>query len=446
MKKWLNMSASDIGRGIAKLDIDPVELTENYLNAIDNHESGYQVYARVTAERAIEEAKAAQQRARSGNRLSLLDGVPISWKDLFDTAAVGTESGSALLSGRVPNDDAIVLKNATQLGLICLGKTHMTELAFSGLGLNPVTATPPNKNDDALVPGGSSSGAALSVSFNLAAAAIGSDTGGSVRIPAAWNDLVGLKTTSGRLSLEGVVPLCLQFDTIGPLCRTVEDAGNLFAILEGRMPRSAHTETLKGLRFAALQTVVLDGIQDSPLEAYENALELIQLAGANIEPLDIIEIAEATALSSVLYSTEAYGLWRNLIEASPEKMFSKILERFRAGKLVSGPDYVDAWSQLNAIRLIWNNACAAYDAVLLPTSPILPPNKQRLCHDNTYYINQNLLALRNTRVANLMNTCALTLPTDVPSCGIMLIGKPNMEELLLRHGRAVESILTKMPQ
>ena len=162
-----------------------------------------------------------------------LDGVPISWKDIFDTAGVKTEAGTALLRGRVPDSDARVLKNATAAGLICLGKTHMSEFAFSGLGYNPVTATPPSVNDKDATAGGSSSGAATSVAFGLAAAGIGSDTGGSVRIPAAWNDLVGLKTTSGRLPLEGVVPLCARFDTVGPLCRTIEDAALFLAVLEG---------------------------------------------------------------------------------------------------------------------------------------------------------------------------------------------------------------------
>ena len=146
----------------------------------------------------------------------MLDGVPISWKDLFDSAGVGTESGSDLLLGRVPDRDALVLRNATAMGTVCLGKTHMSELAFSGLGLNPVKETPPCVNDAEAVPGGSSSGAATSVAFGLAACGIGSDTGGSVRIPSAWNDLVGLKTTSGRVSLEGVVPLCLKFLALRP--------------------------------------------------------------------------------------------------------------------------------------------------------------------------------------------------------------------------------------
>ncbi len=233
MQEWLQMTASDLGRGIGAGTIDPVALTETYLDAIMAHDLCDRIYARTTRDRAVSEAQAAAARAKTGQRLSLLDGVPISWKDLFDTAGAGTEAGSKLLKGRVPDQDAVVLANATAMGLVCLGKTHMSELAFSGLGYNPSTATPPCVNDAAAVPGGSSSGAAASVAFDLAAAGIGSDTGGSVRIPAAWNDLVGLKTTAGRLTLEGVVPLALKFDTIGPMTRSVEDAAQLLA-LDGR--------------------------------------------------------------------------------------------------------------------------------------------------------------------------------------------------------------------
>ena len=200
MHEWLHMSASELGRGIAVGAIDPVALAQTFLDAIDSHPMRNRIYSRVTHDRAMAEANAARIRAQNGQRLSLLDGVPLSWKDLFDSAGVETEAGSALLKDRVPSSDALVLQNATSAGTVCLGKTHMSELAFSGLGLNPITATPPCVNDDASVPGGSSSGAAASVAFNLAACGIGSDTGGSVRIPSAWNDLVGLKTTSGRFS------------------------------------------------------------------------------------------------------------------------------------------------------------------------------------------------------------------------------------------------------
>ena len=174
MQDWLTMTACDLGRGIGMGQIDPEELTEVYLAAIDAHPHRDRIYARVTHDRARAEARAAKERVAQGLRRSLLDGVPISWKDLFDTAGIGTEAGSALLRGRVPDHDATVLRNATAMGAVCLGKTHMSELAFSGLGLNPVTATPPCVNDEKAVPGGSSSGAVASVAFGLAACGIGS--------------------------------------------------------------------------------------------------------------------------------------------------------------------------------------------------------------------------------------------------------------------------------
>ena len=215
MQDWLGRTAAELGRAIGAGTVDPVDLTQAYLDAAQAHPMEARIYARLTPERALAEAMAARRRARTEQRLSVLDGVPISWKDLFDTAGIVTEAGSALLKDRTPARDAEVLRNATAAGLVCLGKTHMSELAFSGLGLNPVTATPPCINDHKAVSGGSSSGAAASVAFGLAACGIGTDTGGSVRIPAAWNDLVGLKTTAGRVSSAGVVPLCETFPDAG---------------------------------------------------------------------------------------------------------------------------------------------------------------------------------------------------------------------------------------
>ena len=434
-------TAAELGRAIGAGALDPVDITVQYLERIEGHDLCDRVYARLTRDRAMAEAEAASARAKAGQRLSLLDGVPISWKDLFDTAGDGTEAGSNLLKGRVPDRDAVVLANATAQGLVCLGKTHMSELAFSGLGYNPSTATPPCVNDADAVPGGSSSGAAASVAFDLAPAAIGSDTGGSVRIPSAWNDLVGLKTTTGRLSLEGCVPLCLRFDTVGPLTRTVEDAALLMAAMEGGAAPDLRGVSLKGVRIAALQTIVLDDIRDAPSAAYQSAIERLRVAGAVIEPLEVPELEEAFALSGPLFTGEAYGLWRDVIEANPGAMFAQILERFRAGADVSAPDYVAAWATLEAVRAAWDAAVAPYDAVLTPTAPTLPPNLARLNSDDAYYKTENLLALRNTRVGNLMGLCALTLPTGVPSCGVSLLGKPDGEAALLRLGAAAEAAM-----
>ena len=444
MQEWLNKGAAELGDAIESGAVDPVNLTEAFLDRINGHALRDRIYVEITQDRAMAEAKAARARVQAGQRLSPLDGVPVSWKDLFDTAGTATEAGSKLLKGRVPDQDAAVLRNAAGFGLVCLGKTHMSELAFSGLGYNPSTATPPCVNDADAVPGGSSSGAAASVAFGLAAAAIGSDTGGSVRIPAAWNDLVGLKTTAGRLSLEGCVPLSLKFDTVGPLTKSVGDAGLLFSAMLGRPAFDMRDVSLKGRRFAALQSIVLDDIRDAPLAAYDSAVERLRAAGAEVVPVAVPELegeAGAMAMAGPLFPGEVYGLWRDVIEANADAMYGEILERFRSGANFSAPDYHAACVRLEAARKAWDTKIACYDAVLAPTAPILPPNLERLNRDSDYYKTENLLALRNTRVGNLMGLCALTLPTDVPSCGIMLMGAPNCEEALVRVGIAAERAL-----
>jgi len=438
---WLTAGACDLGRGIGAGRIDPVDLAEAYLEAATAHPDGKRIYARLTPDRARAEALAARDRAKAGLRASLLDGVPVSWKDLFDTAGVATEAGSRLLSGRVPDRDAHVLQTATAEGLVCLGKTHMTELAFSGLGLNPMTATPPNAHDPSLVAGGSSSGAAVSVALGLAAAGIGSDTGGSVRIPAAWNGLVGLKTTHGRLSLKGVVPLVESFDTVGPLTRTVEDAAHCLAVLEGGRAADLRRASLQGMRLAVLETLALDEVRDVPLAAFHDATERLARAGARVERLLLPEVADAMALAGPLFTAEAWAIWGGVIDAHSDLMFEPIRDRFRGGEIFSGSDVIRAWRRLRTIRAIWAERTAGFDAVLLPTSAILPPDAARLLSDSAYFTAENLLALRNTRIANLMGISAITLPTGHPMCGLSLMGKARGEENLLRIAAAAEAAL-----
>lgn len=438
---WSHMSAADLGRDIEAGKINPVELTEFFLDAIAASPVGERIYARTTADRARGEAMSAAARAKSGLRRHVLDGVPLSWKDLFDTADAATEAGSALLKNRVPVKDALVLQTATLLGSVCLGKTHMSELAFSGLGLNPVTATPPCVNDEQAVPGGSSSGCAASIAFGLAPAGIGSDTGGSVRIPAAWNDLVGLKTTHGRLSLQGVVPLCESFDTVGPLARTVEDCALLLGLLEGKRAPDLGGGTLAGARLAVLETVGMDTLRPEPAKAFEDAVARLTRAGAEVTVLTAPEVSEALTLAGVLVTPEAYAIWREAIEAAPEKMFPRILERFRSGAETSGADHIAARRRLMQLRAIWAERSRGYDAVILPTSAILPPNANRLMTDNDYYVTENLLALRNTRIGNLLDQTVLTLPTSQPSCGISFMAGPGQEARLLRLGAAAERAL-----
>ena len=434
---WRTGSAGDLGRALEAGEVDAEHLCDLFLQAAAPRAD---IYARLTEDRARAEAAAASRRARAGQRRGPLDGVPVAWKDLFDTAGTATEAGSALLRDRVPERDADVLRAATLGGSVCLGKTHMSELAFSGLGLNPSTATPPNRHDPALVPGGSSSGAAAAVAFGLAPLAIGSDTGGSVRNPAAWNDLVGLKTTEGRLSLRGVVPLVESFDTVGPLCRTVEDAALALALMESRRAVDLGGASLRGVRLLTLAPFA-DTSRDAPRAAFAAAEARLRDAGARVERGAVDAVDAAMELAAVVFTPEAYGTWRDAIERAPEAMFAPILARFRSGRDFGGPDVMAAWRRLRALRVDYARATAGFDAVILPTAMLLPPDRERLLEDDEYYVNENLAALRNTRVGNLMGLCGLTLPTGTPSCGLMALCPPLQEERLLRLGAAMERAL-----
>ena len=436
-----SMGAAALGRAIDAGRACPVEAAEAYLDAIERHIHGRRIYTVATRDRARSEAMAARWRAKHGLRRGPLDGVPISWKDLFDSAGVRTESGSRLLAGRTPDHDAAVLATATLGGLVCLGKTHLSELAFSGLGLNPMAATPPNIHDPTRVPGGSSSGAAASVAFGLAAGAIGSDTGGSIRVPAAWNDLVGFKPAHGLLPLTGVVPLAPSFDTPGPLARSVEDATLLLAALTGGRAPDLAGARLTGARLFVCETVALDDLRDEPRAGFEAAVERLAAAGAGIDRGPLPGIAEAMPLSPVVYAGEAYGLWRETIEARPELMYDRILERFRGGAAFSAPDLAAAWEVLRRARAAYAAATGGYDAVLVPTTPNLPPVADRVREDAGHYVEENLLTLRNTRIGNLLGLAAVTLPTGVPMTGLTLMAPPGAEGRLARLAAAAEGAL-----
>ncbi|TJZ85223.1 amidase [Paracoccus hibiscisoli] len=439
---WLRASATQQGRAILAGVLDPIDQTEAYLAAAKDHPDSARIFARLTPARARSEAVAAHDRAKQERRHSLLDGVAISWKDNIDSGGTVTEAGSRLLEGRIPRKDANILARAARRGMVCLGKTHMTELAFSGLGLNPRTATPPNALDPDLAPGGSSSGAAVSVALGLAAAAVGTDTGGSVRVPAAWNGLVGFKPTHGALPEKGVVPLARKFDIAGPIARSVEDCAQIFAIMADQRAPDLDGATVQGLRLMVLEGLPFDDAETGPVMAFQDAVDRLGKAGAQIAHVSTDWLDKAMALSPQLFAPEAYGIWRAQIEDAPELMWPPILERFRGGAEVSGPDYVAAWESLARIRRKWiKEVVGGYDAVLIPTVPILPPDRERLMTDTAEFVRANLLTLRNTRIANLLGLPAITLPTGHPACGISLLGHPGQDRHLLRVAAGAEAAL-----
>ncbi|MCC7319484.1 MAG: amidase [Rubellimicrobium sp.] len=441
MADWAGVRAVELGQGIGAGRIDPVELAEAFLAAVAAHPHGAAIYARTTPERALAEAMAARERARAGLRRGILDGVPLSWKDLFDSAGTATEAGTAMLQGRVPAADATVLATATAGGTVCLGKTHMSEIAFSGLGYNPVTATPPNVNDPALLPGGSSSGAAASVAFGLAPAAVGSDTGGSIRLPAAWNDLVGYKPTHGALSLAGVLPLCPSFDTVGPLVRSVGDAAEVAALLGGTRTVDLTGASLAGTRLLVLDPLAGQEPDEAPARAFAGAVERLAAAGARIDHVRPEWLARAWELAGPLYSAEAWAHWRPQVRARGDLMYSHIRERVTAGDAVKAADWIAGWEELRALRRRFAEETAGHDAVLCPTSPILPPETARVAADADNYRAVNMRALLNTRIGNLLGLCGISLPTGTPSCGLLLNGAAGDDGRLLRLAAAAERAL-----
>jgi aspartyl-tRNA(Asn)/glutamyl-tRNA(Gln) amidotransferase subunit A len=318
----------------------------------------------------------------------------------------------------------------------------MTELAFSGLGVNPMTATPPNVHDPEAAPGGSSSGTASAIAHGLAAAGVGSDTGGSVRLPAAWNDLVGFKPTHGALSLDGVVPLAARFDTVGPLARTVEDAAALYAAMQGRAGPDLRGATLAGARLLVLETVACEGLRDGTDQAFERSVTRLEAAGARVTRGAIPAVAEALDLAGILYTSECYGTWGQAIEAAPDSMYGPVRDRFRAGRAHAAADYVAAWQRLDALRAQFATATAGYDAVIFPSAALAPPRTADLLADSALFASENLLTLRNTRIGNMMGLCSITLPTGAASRGMMFNAAPGQDMRLLRLAAAAEAALT----
>ena len=439
MSDWTAMTAARLNDAIDAGRADPRDITEAFLTAIDANDPDFQIYARATADRARHEADMASARAKSGTRRSPMDGMPVTWKDLIDTQGTPTESGTQLLKGRTPDADAAILSNATQAGAVCLGKTHQTEFAFSGLGLNPNTATPPNKSMPGHVPGGSSSGAAASLTHDLAAIAIGSDTGGSVRIPACWNNLVGLKVTHGRLSNDGLVPLCPGFDTPGPLARTVEDCALAFAALAGERYRAPEAIGISSLRILIPETMIRDDSDPTVLEAFDAAVEKLKQAGAHVSSGPMQELVDVMPLGPDLFPYEAWQSWGELIEKYGERMFPPVRERFEQGKDVTREQYDAAWKKLGEIRARHLERFKDHDAIITPTVAILPPEIAKLEAEHSYFTERNLMALRNTRFFNMLGNCALTLPLPQTACGLQIIAAPNSEEKLLSMGLALEN-------
>ncbi|TSA17682.1 MAG: amidase [Betaproteobacteria bacterium] len=410
---------------------------------------GARVFLRTYGDAALAEARASDALRAHGIVPSPLAGIPVSIKDLFDVAGDITRAGSKLLSDSAPaKADAIVVRRLRQAGAVIIGRTNMVEFAFSGLGLNPHYGTPKNPWDRTTgrIPGGSSSGAAVSVSDGMAAMGLGTDTGGSVRTPAALCGLSGFKPSASRVAKDGTYALSTTLDSIGPIARSVACCALADSILAGVAPQVPLALRLKGLRLGVLQDYVLDGLDSAVAQAFGKALERLSQAGALVSDLRFEALRRLPQINRKggLVVAEAYALHRELIARRQAEYDPRVASRTLRGADMSAADYIDVLNERAAMIAESARLAAPYDALLMPTVIMVAPAIAPLETDDQLYASTNLAMVRNPSVVNFLDGCALSIPCQQPGeapVGLSLVGQHGEDRRLLAIGLALESAL-----
>jgi aspartyl-tRNA(Asn)/glutamyl-tRNA(Gln) amidotransferase subunit A len=424
-------------------------LVEQCLGRIaDPDGEGARTFIKVHAEQARAMADAMDALRRAGRAPSRYAGIPVSLKDLFDIAGEPTPAGSRALADAPPAaTHAPVVQRMLAAGFVPLGRTNMTEFAFSGLGINPHYGTPRAPWDRAAgrIPGGSSSGTAVSVADGMAVAGLGTDTGGSCRIPAAFCGVVGYKPTARRVPIAGVLPLAPSLDSVGPLAPSVGCCTVIDAVLAGETPSPPVPMELAGLRLAVPENVVLDGMDATVGAAFERALGALSRAGARtvrrrFAAFDAIGPVNA---KGGFAASEAYAWHRSLLAESGALYDPRIRMRIERGERMSAADYVDVANARRRIIAGFDADTREFDALIMPTVPIVPPRIAEL-DDEREYNRVNLHILRNTALGNFLDRCAISLPCHregEPPVGLMLMGETMGDGRLFGIAAAVEATL-----
>lgn len=423
-------------------------IEECLARAQDPQGEGARVFTRISAEKARATADAMDRLRKAGAAPSEFAGIPISIKDLFDVAGEVTTAGSRVLASNPPaQTDAVAVARLRAAGFVIVGRTNMTEFAYSGLGLNAHFGTPRNPFDrlTGRIPGGSSSGAAVGVADGMFAAGLGTDTGGSCRIPAALCGIVGFKPTAHRVPRRGVVPLSSTLDSVGPLARSVECCAILDAILSGDTPRAEEPFPLAGLRLGLPDCYVTDGMDDLVAAAFNRAISTLSVAGARVIglPLDMIKEIPAINAKGGLVGAEAYAWHREYLERTPHLYDPWVLQRFEAGKSQSAADYIATRTARERMIERVAGVTACVDVVLMPTVPVVAPAIAVIAE--TELANRtNLFLLRNPSLANFLDRCAISLPchrAGEDPVGLMLLGEHGADRRLLAIARSVAQVL-----
>jgi len=409
---------------------------------------GIRTFIHVDREAAIEAAEAMDRLRKAKAAPYPYAGIPVSIKDLFDIKGQVTRAGSRALEDSPPaTADATAVARLRRAGFIVIGRTNMTEFAYSGIGINPHYGTPKSawQRNVGHVPGGSSSGAAVSIADGMAHGALGTDTGGSCRIPAAYNGIVGFKPTQRRVPLDGGVPLSFTLDSFGPLARTVGCCAALDAVLADEPMQPLQPRPVKGMRLAVPTTVALDDLEDEVARTFERSLETLSRQGALIERIAVPEFLDIGVMNAKggFAASESFAWHRYLLTSKGDVYDPRVSSRILRGESLSAADYIDL---LNARRSLIARAAvrlAPYDALVMPTSAITPPRIADLADDKAF-AKANLLSLRNCTLINMIDGCAISLPAhregEAP-VGLMLAASGGSDRRIFELAAGMEDVI-----
>jgi aspartyl-tRNA(Asn)/glutamyl-tRNA(Gln) amidotransferase subunit A len=417
-------------------------------NIADPKGEGQRVFVHVDREAAIEAAEAMDRLRAAKAAPSRFAGIPVSIKDLFDIRSQVTRAGSRALDDSAPADvDAPVVARLRRAGFVVIGRTNMTEFAYSGIGINPHYGTPKGAWQRSVghVPGGSSSGAAVSIVDAMAHGALGTDTGGSCRIPAAFNGIVGFKPTQRRVPLDGATPLSFTLDSIGPLARSVRCCAILDAVLADEPVTPLQRRPVKGMRLAVPTTIALDELDDAVTKAFERALELLTRKGALIERIEVPEFLDIGPMSAKggFAAAESYAWHRYLLTAKGDVYDPRVSVRIQRGESQSAADYIDLVKARQSLVIRAAARLAPYDALVLPTTANTPPSIAEMADDKAFS-RANILALRNCTLINMIDGCAISLPAhrdgEVP-VGLMLAAAGGSDRRIFELAAGMEDLV-----
>jgi aspartyl-tRNA(Asn)/glutamyl-tRNA(Gln) amidotransferase subunit A len=447
--KTLSVLAADLATGKTTSE----KLTRECLEKIaEPSGEGQRAFIKVYTESAIACARASDLQRVNGVVASPLAGIPISIKDLFDVAGDVTRAGSIILHDAPPAaHDAPAIARLREAGAVILGRTNMTEFAYGAHGMNHHYGTPRNPYDRATqrIPGGSTSGGAVSVTDGMAAATIGSDTGGSVRIPSALCGITGFKPTQARVPLAGAFPLSTTRDSIGPLGNSVACCVLLDAIMAGEEIAVPVSLPIKGLRFGVPTTRLLDDLAPQVAAAFERVLATLSAQGALIEEFAFPEIEQEVSGSAKanFSAVEAYALHRERLAQHPEKFDPRVYKRLLLGANMNAADYYDLILLRQKLIASANQTTARFDALLTPTAPIIAPTITEMNANEDDFFRNNTLLLRNCAPFNVLDRPCWSLPIhragDAP-VGLMVVGETMQDRRLHQVALGIENMLNRL--